>query len=129
MAPSRPPRGGRDYGDSALKLNGALRVTDYFTPYNQKQLSATDRDLGSGGALLVPDQPGPRPHLLIGGSKDGTLYVLNRDNLGHYRPRRNRAPQTIPNPGHPIFSTPVHFNADFRGRENNQSSDNCRTQR
>jgi hypothetical protein len=104
------PNGGKDYGDSILKLDRNLRVRDYFTPPNQKQLAAKDLDLGSGGALLVPVQPGPRPHVFVGGGKDGTLFVLNRDKLGHYRPKRGVAGQSIPNPGHSVFSTPAYFN-------------------
>jgi hypothetical protein len=35
---------------------------------------------------LVLDQPGPFPHLLITGGKGQTVYVINRDNMGHYNP-------------------------------------------
>jgi hypothetical protein len=80
--------GGRDYGDSILKLgfaNGALAVRDYFTPYNQARLNSTDADLGSSGPVLLPDQPGPHPHLLAVGGKGGTLYLVDRDRMGGYR--------------------------------------------
>jgi hypothetical protein len=84
-------------------------VADYFAPPNPKALDKADSDLGSGGALLVPDQPGPKPHLLIGGGKNGILYVVNRDNMGHSNPKRKNAPQAVPNPGHAIFSSPAYF--------------------
>ena len=102
--------GGKDFGDSFLKLDSGLHLRDYFTPPNQKQLAAKDLDLGSGGALLIPDQPGPRPHVLVGGGKEGTLYAINRDNLGHLRPPRKGRPQALANPGHALFSTPAYFN-------------------
>ena len=57
--------GGRDYGDSVLKLGldkGALTVRDYFTPFNEAHLNSEDADLGSSGPVLLPDQPGPHPH-------------------------------------------------------------------
>ena len=62
---------GTEYASSFLKLStaGGLSVADYFTPYNQGYLSDNDLDLGSGGVLLLPDQPGPFPHLLVGGGK------------------------------------------------------------
>lgn len=103
------PTGGKDYGDSFIRLNQSLRVKDYFTPSNQKHLAAKDLDLGSGGALLVPDQPGRVPHILVGGGKDGVLYVINRDKMGHYRPKMKNAVQALPNAGHPIFSTGAYF--------------------
>jgi hypothetical protein len=75
------------YGDSILKLStsNGLAVTDYFTPWNQADLNSMDLDLGSGGVMLLPDQPGPYPHLLLQSSKEGKVYLLNRDDLGHYQ--------------------------------------------
>ena len=93
-----PPPNNVDYGDSVLSLavasNGALRVADTFTPQNQQHLSDTDSDLGSGGALLLPDQPGPNPHLLVVIGKEPVLYLLNRDKLGGYSPPTT--PPTVP---------------------------------
>jgi hypothetical protein len=47
-----------DYGNSFLKIatmGGTLSVADYFTMYNEVAESASDTDLGSGGAMLLPD--------------------------------------------------------------------------
>ena len=79
--------GGLDAGDSFIKLNTkkGLALADYFTPFNQTCLSVADKDLGSSGPLLLPDQINtPYPHLMIGGGKEGRIYVINRDNMGHY---------------------------------------------
>jgi len=76
--------GGVDYGDSILKINTAGTVLDYFTPYNQAFMETQDVDLGSGGVLLLPDQAGPFPHLLVTAGKFGTIYLINRDNMGHF---------------------------------------------
>lgn len=73
-----------DFGDSLLKftLNGSnLAVTDYFTTNNESYLNQHDLDVGAGGIVLLPDQPGSYPHLLIQVGKDGTIYLLNRDQL------------------------------------------------
>ena len=80
--------GGRDYGDSLLKLelhNSSLVVTDSFTPFNQAQLSDADADLGSSGPLLLPDQQGPRRHLLLQPTKGGMIYVIDRDRMGQFQ--------------------------------------------
>ncbi len=79
--------GGSDYGDSVLKLGwtgGTFGVLDYFTPYNQEYLGDNDVDLGSGGPLLLPNQPGAHRHEMIAGGKEGTLYLIDRDNPGKY---------------------------------------------
>ena len=54
------------------------------TPYNQTFLDTQDVDLGSSGVLLLPDQSGPRPHLMIVAGKFGSIFLINRDNMGHY---------------------------------------------
>ena len=80
--------GGSDYGDSFMRIssNGALAVMDYFTPFNQAFLDSVDGDLGSGGAVLLPDQTVGPPHLLIGGGKQGLIYLLDRDSMGQFLP-------------------------------------------
>ena len=74
----------KDYGDSLLKLSSNLTITQYFTPANQASDNANDLDFGAGGAAVLADLPAGSPvtHLVIGGGKDGNLYVLNRDTLG-----------------------------------------------
>jgi hypothetical protein len=79
--------GGLDYGDSIMKLStsgGQLSVLDYFTPADQDSLNHNDTDMGSGGCLLLPNQPTPPTHLLTCVGKQGTVYLVNRDNMGHF---------------------------------------------
>lgn len=77
--------GGRDYGDSVLKLDGStLAIRDYFTPHDQDRISEADSDVGSSGPLLLPDLSGPHRHLLLQPTKDSTIYVIDRDNMGKY---------------------------------------------
>jgi hypothetical protein len=96
--------GGVDYGDSVVKVtpasNGSLAVADYFTPYNQSNLNAHDKDLGSGGPVVLPfaGANAPYPDLLVQIGKQGTLYVVNRDNMGHFLSTGNtQVVQSIPN--------------------------------
>jgi hypothetical protein len=103
--------GGSNYSDSVVKLSTAsgLSVADYFTPLDQSALDANDRDFGSGAATVLVDQPtGPVSRLLIGGGKAGSLFVLNRDNLGRFNSASNNVVQTI-NFGNAIFATPAFW--------------------
>jgi len=96
-------KGGRDYGDTLLKLHldgSGLGVRDYFSPSNEQHLNSTDSDLGSGGPVLLPDQPGPHPHMAIVGGKAPMLYAIDRDHMGHFDPMSDKnAIQTIPTDG------------------------------
>ena len=90
--------GGPDYGDSLMKLSTSGTVLDYFTPHDQQVMNDQDLDLGSGGVLLLPDQPGSFPHLALTAGKNGTIYVINRDLMGHYNTSNDsQAVQTIVN--------------------------------
>src|SRR5439155_729574 len=75
---------GTNLSTSVLKLSqsgSALALTDWFTPYNYQYLSQHDLDLANG-VVILPDQPGPYPHELVAVGKQGTIYLLNRDNMG-----------------------------------------------
>jgi Malectin domain len=71
--------GGSDYGDSFVRLNAALQVQDYFTPFNESCLNAGDQDLGSGGPLLIPGA-----NALTEAGKEGRPYVVSTTNMGKY---------------------------------------------
>jgi len=109
-----PNRG--DYGNSFLKLatgGGSLAVADYFTVYNEQSESAADLDLGSGGALLLPDltdSGGMLRHLMAGAGKDGNLYVVNRDSMGRFSAAGNNIWQQLTGVlGGGVWSTPAWF--------------------
>ena len=106
-----------DYGNSFLKLSatsGGLRVADYFTMHDETNESAADTDLGSGGAMLLPDladADGTTRHLAVGAGKNGTLYVVNRDAMGKFDPAGDNIWQELPATLHAgIWSTPAWFN-------------------
>ena len=102
--------GGRDYGDSLLKLSRDLKLQDYFTPFNEKALNGSDADLGSGGPMLLPAQKGENRRLLLVGGKDGNLYVLDRDNLGKYRSDNNSHAVQVIETKDGIYSAPAYWN-------------------
>jgi hypothetical protein len=104
-------KGGRDYGDSLLKLNGeSLKLSDYFAPYNADNLDANDSDLGPGGPMLLPDQSGAYPHLAVVEGKGGVLYLVDRDHMGHWQPGNNsHAVQTMAVPDG-VFGSMAYWN-------------------
>lgn len=76
--------------ESVVKVSSTLTtVLDLFTPQNQAALDQSDGDFGSGGVLVLPDQPGSIPHLAVAAGKDGNMYFMNEDNLGGYSPTAN----------------------------------------
>lgn len=104
-------KGGRDYGDSLLKLKGeTLKLSDYFAPYDAAHLDNYDSDLGSGGPVLLPDQSGAHPHLAMVEGKGGTLYLVNRDHMGHWQPESDgHAVQTLSVPSG-VFGSMAYWN-------------------
>lgn len=67
-----------NFSESFLKLSPSLKLLDWFTPTNHFYLDKTDLDLNSSGAMLIPGT-----HLVLGGGKQGVMYVLDANHLGH----------------------------------------------
>jgi uncharacterized repeat protein (TIGR03806 family) len=106
---------GGDYGDSFVKLSTAsnlLAVADYFAPTNQAAMAASDTDLGSGGPILLPDSVGSaaHPHLIVGAGKEGTIYLVDRDNMGHFDSTTNWIVQTLFSVMGGIWGVPAYWN-------------------
>jgi hypothetical protein len=71
--------------ESAIEVSPDLStVVDLFTPTNWADLDENDFDFGSGGLLILPDQPGNTPHLAVAAGKNGTMFLMDEDNLGGY---------------------------------------------
>jgi hypothetical protein len=103
------------FGDSVIKLatTGGLRLVDYFTPYNELALNLADQDLGSAGQIVLPDAAGSaaHPHLLVANGKAATVYILDRDNLGHFNAGADsQIVQSISGAVNGQWSTPAYFN-------------------
>ena len=107
--------GGGNYSDTVMKLTttNGLKVGDYFTPYNQLALANADTDLGSVGPVLLPDSVGSvaHPRLLAAGGKSGTIYLLDRDNMGGYNAaNNNQIVQSVIGATASIWSSPAYWN-------------------
>jgi hypothetical protein len=114
-----PGRG--DYGDSVLKLaivpgykgpNGTgIKVVGYFTPDNQAALNIDDKDLASSGVLLLPNGWGgpAHPNLLLASGKFGTIYVINRDDMGQFHKHSDDVVEELPGVMMASYDTPAFF--------------------
>jgi hypothetical protein len=80
--------GGSSYSNSVIEfkpnpaLPNNLVLTQWFAPDDVLFLNTDDLDLSSGGPVILPDQAGAAPHLVVAAGKTGRIYVLNRDDLG-----------------------------------------------
>ena len=112
--------GGSDYGDCFLKMSPSGTVLDYFSPKVQTSLDASNLDLGAGGVLLLPDQSGAHPHEMVSAGKNGTIYLVDRDNMmGHYHTNIDQIVESVVNifPNNlgqegGNFCSPVYFNGN-----------------
>src|SRR2546425_629913 len=106
-----------DYGNAFIKLStsGNVSVADYFTMHNTVAESNVDQDLGSGGALVLPDLTdslGHTLHLAVGAGKDAIIYIVNRDSMGKFNPTSDNIYQEITSNGlnAGVFAMPAYFN-------------------
>jgi hypothetical protein len=107
-----------DFGNSFMKVSttgNVLAAADYFAAYNLQSESDADQDLGSGGAMLLPDLVdvnGTTRHLAVGAGKDTNIYVVDRDNMGKFNASSNNAVyQEIPGGlSGGAFSMAAYFN-------------------
>ena len=111
----------RETGDTLLKLgttNQILTQLDYFTPEDQASLDSSDKDLGSGGALVLPTQPGSFPDIVVQTGKEGRIYVVDRDqmttNNSHYCSGCSNDPEIIEESSSGavggVFGVPAYWN-------------------
>jgi hypothetical protein len=102
--------GSRSFGNSLLKFSvsrtGGLSLVDYFTPGNHAQLDADDDDLSGSGFTLLPGT-----NLLLGGGKEGVLYLLNGDSLGRMVANDTQIVQKIPVMGGHVMGGIVYWHS------------------
>ena len=107
-----------DFGNAFMKVSttgNVLAAADYFAAYDLQSESDADKDLGSGGTMLLPDltdAKGNTHHLAVGAGKDSNIYVVNRDNMGKFNPSTNDAIyQELPDAlAAGAWSMPAYFN-------------------
>ena len=115
-----------DFGNGFIKLsttNNTLAVADYFEMFDTINQSNSDRDLGSGGLLLLPDMKdsgGTTRQLAVGAGKANAntgnvmMYVVDRNNMGRFNPNNDNAIyqelSTAIQGGQGCWSAPAYFN-------------------
>ncbi|MDB5171283.1 MAG: outer rane biosis protein BamB [Phycisphaerales bacterium] len=111
-----------DFGNAFLQLSTRrrLHVADYFATFNQAELNSVDFDFGSGQAMVLPamkDANGRTRLLAIGAGKDGSLYLVDRRNMGKLntatRDNHNVYQQVSQVLTGGVFSTPAYFNGSI----------------
>ena len=106
-----------NFGNAFVKIastNRQLSMVDYFTPFDTVSQSSVDSDLGSGGAMVLPDLTdgqGNIKHLAVGAGKDKKIYVVDRDAMGKFNSSSNsNVYQEITSAlSGSVFSTPAFF--------------------
>jgi len=107
----------KDWGMCYLKFGidskGRISVKDYFAPSDRDAWNAADLDLGSAGAMMIPET-----NLILGGSKTGILYLLNTDNMGQFvqSAKDGNAYEALPATTGEIHGAPVYYNSPVLGR-------------
>lgn len=105
------------YNNAFLRLSPKdLSVQDFFQPDDVNYLTDNDADLGSGSPIFMPDNSSGTPYEMIGGGKDGKLFLVNRASMGSFSATSNNVIQTVQTGVHQfdnIFSTPVYWNGYF----------------
>jgi hypothetical protein len=123
-----------DYGNAFIKLStsgDALSVADFFATFDTVNNSNHDQDLGSGGALVLPDVKdgsGTTWHLAVGAGKSDfttkttVTFLVNRDSMGKFNSSNDSAihqeingnftgaAHTGLNSDTGVFSMPAYFN-------------------
>jgi hypothetical protein len=106
----------QDYGNAFVKIStaGNLKVADYFNMSTTVSESGADADLGSGGAMVLPDLSygtANTLNLAVGAGKDGNIYVVNRNDMGKFSSSTNNVYQelagAVPNG---VWGVPAYFN-------------------
>jgi outer membrane protein assembly factor BamB len=99
--------GVKNFGSSLLRMSvgrSGLTIDDFFTPRDYEALNKRDADLGSTGPLLIPGS-----NMLVAGSKNGTLFILDGHNLGHMTPDNKGALQTVETKGGRMLAGPAYW--------------------
>ena len=103
-----------DFSQSFVRLTSTnVAMADYFMTY-EVNTWGSDVDVGDGQPIVLPDSVGStnHPHLLVGDDKYGDVYLVDRDNMGHYNSANNNQIVQYLSQGISggCWTSPVYFN-------------------
>ncbi len=97
-----------NFGESILRLSGSdLALKDWYTPEDWSALNESDQDLGSAGAISIPNTD-----LLLVGGKSGMLHLVQTSSMGHVGPNNTSTVQSVQVNSWGIFSMVLWPQAD-----------------
>ena len=105
--------------ESVVKLPSSLDRTcptipppnpNLFTPANESGLDMGDTDVGPAGVMALPYLAGSVPKLLVSNAKDGSMFLLNRDNLGGFTGTNAGVLGGVQSIGNGCWCGPAYFN-------------------
>ncbi len=106
--------GTTNFGESFVKFGATpdAPLLDWFTPNNVDDLNGRDLDLSGSGPIILPGTD-----LIVGGGKQGVLYLTDTNNLGHRSAGDMNVVQVIdnnipPQDGYQIKGGPVYWDRD-----------------
>jgi hypothetical protein len=100
--------GTRNFGEGVARLvpdaAGALSVGTSFAPFGTDALNHDDVDIGSVGALLIPDS-----NFLVTGDKAGNFFLVRRDQMGGRVANDTQIAQKFRGTAHAAFGGLAYF--------------------
>lgn len=99
--------GRRNFGSSVIRMNvheSSIALEDYFTPHDYDQINAHDADIGSTGPLLIPGT-----NILVCGNKQGVIFLLDSNRLGHTTPTDDGILQALELNGGRVMAGPAYW--------------------
>ena len=105
--------GGPSCSSCFIKLSSAtLTLMDWFAPYNQNYLNVNNWELNSSGPLVLPGT-----NFIVGGGKEGKLYLLDRSNMGHFQAGSDSqiVQEVQITYGDPLHGSPIYWNSPQHG--------------
>lgn len=114
--------GTTNFGMSFIKLSPTLRMLDWFTEADFASENSRDDDLGASGVLILPTAAGyPSTQYVIGAGKQGRMFVLDKNNMGHMSSGDSGAHQMFQaiqtaNCSHHLHGSPIYWRSATRGQ-------------
>ena len=113
----------RDRGESIIKLipaGDSMRVVDFFTPSNYLYLNQHDLDYGTDGAMIIPNTT-----CVLSGTKEGILYMVNTNYMGHYTSGNDSVLQILVANSQSIQNVHIHGTPVYCRYNTSQGDSEC----